>query len=51
MRKLILLVGLVFFILGASAQDYKTVCSELPTHAKGDGMGFGFHRVCFVAKV
>jgi hypothetical protein len=24
---------------------------ELPTHAKGDGMGFGFHRACFVSKV
>ena len=24
---------------------------ELPIHAKGDGMGFGFRRACFVAKV
>ena len=24
---------------------------ELPTHARGDGLGFGFHRVCFVTKV
>lgn len=24
---------------------------ELPTHAKGDGMGFGFHRVCVIANV
>jgi hypothetical protein len=29
MRKLVLLVGLVFFILSASAQDYKTVCNKI----------------------
>ena len=29
----------------------KIMEGELPTHAKGDGMGFGFHRACFVAKV
>ena len=27
------------------------IVSELPTHARGDGLGLGFHRVCFVAKV
>ena len=25
--------------------------SELPTHGRADGMGFGLHRVCFVSKV
>jgi len=24
---------------------------ELPTHGRADVMGFGFHRICFVAKV
>jgi len=24
---------------------------ELPTHAIGDGMGFGFHRVCVITNV
>jgi len=30
--------------------DFFITC-ELPTHARGDGMGFGLHRVCFVTKV
>ena len=29
--------------------DVYGIASELPTHAKGDGMGFGFHRVCVIA--
>ena len=24
--------------------------SELPTHAIGDGLGFGFHRVCVIKR-
>jgi len=31
--------------------DLKKVSGELLTHARGDGMGFGFHRVCVIANV
>jgi len=27
------------------------ILGELPTHARGDGMGFGFHRVCVITNV
>ena len=36
-----------FYTSEFSIQDL----GELPTHARGDGLGLGFHRVCFVAKV
>ena len=40
-----------FAVIQKALQLIATNLSELPTHAKGDGLGFGFHRVCFVTKV
>jgi len=40
--------GLQTYIVYQNAKCNKC---ELPTHAKGDGLGFGFHRVCVIANV
>ena len=44
-------IGVMHNTIGDRVMLREESLSELPTHAKGDGLGFGFHRVCVISNV
>jgi len=44
-------ICVVATIDGTEYKECLIVKGELPTHARGDGMGFGLHRVCVITNV